>query len=139
MGQKTIPDYEAYADQFIYDVEVPGCALPARVFAGQRAEAFAVNLGEVFDLVNLVPLEGSIENSRDNDDLVGRANVTSIAMEVPISCITGAGNGVIGAWTTASLPQARLLDPIPTYEQPEIHGGAIHSCRACPRRWSTKS
>ena len=124
VGQKTIPDYEAYADQFIYDVEVPGCALPARVFAGQRAEAFAVNLGEVFDLVNLVPLEGSIENSRDNDDLVGRANVTSIAMEVPISCITGAGNGVIGAWTTASLPQARLLDPIPTYEQPEIHGGA---------------
>ena len=124
VGQKTIPDYEAYADQFVYDVQLPGCAAPARMFAGQRAEAFAVNLGEVFDLVNLVPLEGSIENSRSNDDLVGRANITSIAVEVPIACVTGAGNGVIGAWTTASLPQARILDPIPTYEQPEIHGGA---------------
>jgi len=29
--------------------------------------------------------------------------VTSIALELPIDCVTGDGNGVIGAWTTASL------------------------------------
>jgi len=124
VGTKTLPDYEAYADQYKYDVTLPGCTAPARVFVGQRAEAFAVNLGEVFDLVNLVPLEGSIEQSRDNDDLVGKANVTSIAMEVPIDCVTGNGNGVIGGWTTASRPQASLLDPTPTYEQPAVVGGA---------------
>jgi len=124
VGNKTIPDYAAYADQYIYDVTLPGCPTPGKVFVGQRAEAFAVNLGEIFDLVNLVPLEGAIPQDRANDDLVGKANVTSIALEVPIECVTGNGNGVIGAWTTASLPQASLLDPTPTYEQTELHGGA---------------
>ena len=124
IGQKTLPDYAAYAEQYIYDVALPGCPTAGRVFVGQREEAFAVNLGEVFDLVNLVPLEGSIEQSRENDDLVGKANVTSIALEVPIACVTGNGNGVIGGWTTASLPQASLIDPTPTYEQPELVGGA---------------
>ncbi len=138
IGNKSIPDYNTYARQFISTVTVPGCATPARVFAGQRAEAFAVNLGASFDLVNYVPIEGDsapgagdgkgfpggITQSRANDDLVGRKNVTSLAIEVPISCLTGSGNGVIGAWTTASLPQARLLDPTPTYKAPAQQGGA---------------
>jgi hypothetical protein len=138
IGNKTLPDYASYANQFIYTVSIPGCSAPGRVFAGQRAEAFAVNLGEVFDLVNFVPVEGDsapgagdgggfpggITQSRSNDDVVGKANVTSLAVEVPISCVTGSGNGVIGAWTTASLPQASLEDPSPTYEQPSLVGGA---------------
>jgi hypothetical protein len=123
IGTKSIPDYPAYANQHIYDVTIPGCATPGRVFVGQRAEAFAVNLGPIFDLVNLVPIEGDsaagagdgagfpggITQSRDNDALVGKANVTSLALEVPVSCVTGDGNGVIGAWTTASLPARRVL------------------------------
>lgn len=125
VGTKTLPDYEAYAAQYVYEVSLPNCSAPAKVFVGQRAEAFAVNLGEVFDLVNLVPLEGSIMQSRENDDLVGKANVTSIAVEAPIECVAGNGNGVIGAWTTASLPQASLRDPLPNYEQTELHGGAF--------------
>ena len=123
VGNKTIPDYEAYANSYISSVNLPGCATAGRVFVGQRKEAFAVNLGEIFDLVNLVPLEGSIEQSDENNELAD-ANVTSIALEVPISCLTGNGNGVIGAWTTASLPQAQLLDPTPTYESPAQQGGA---------------
>jgi len=43
---------------------------------------------------------------------------------VPIACLTGTGNGVIGAWTTASLPQARLLNPSPTYSTTAQQGGA---------------
>ena len=125
VGNKTIPDYDAYEDEFVYDITLPDCPQAGRVFVGQRAEAFAVNLGEVFDLVNLVPLEGSIEQSRDNDDLVGRFNVTSLAVEVPIACVTGEGNGVIGGWTTASLPQAVLNDPVPSYEQTREYGGAF--------------
>ncbi|QFT61984.1 DUF4331 domain-containing protein [Roseivivax sp. THAF30] len=124
IGTKTIPDYEAYADQYIYNVALPECSSQGRVFVGQRAEAFAVNLGEIFDLVNLVPLEGSIENSRENDDLIDRFNVTSLALELPISCVTGDGNGVIGGWTTSSLPQAEIEDPSPTYEGTSVYGGA---------------
>ncbi|MEO7381169.1 MAG: DUF4331 domain-containing protein [Paracoccaceae bacterium] len=134
IGNKSIPDYAAYANQHIYDVTIPGCATPGRVFVGQRAEAFAVNLGAIFDLVNLVPIEGDsapgagdnggfpggiTQNRAQNDDLVGKANVTSLALEVPIACVTGNGNGVIGAWTTASLPTKRVLSAKPDYNATE--------------------
>lgn len=138
IGNKTIPDYAAYVAPFTYNITIPGCSTAGKVFVGQRAEAFAVNLGEIFDLVNLVPIEGAsapgandnggfpggIKQSRTNDDLVGSANVTSLALEIPIACLTGAGNGVIGAWTTASLPQASIGDPSPTYKLPSLQGGA---------------
>ena len=127
-GTKTIPDYPGYAAGFISDFNIPGCGA-GRVFAGQRAEAFAVNLGEIFDLVNMVPIEasafpGGIEQDRANDDLVGKANVTSLAIEVPIECLNDDGDSIIGAWTTASLPQAAIEDPSPSYEQPTAYGGA---------------
>ena len=142
IGNKTLPDYEAYANSHIYAITVPGCTSPGKVFVGQRAEAFAVNLGEIFDLVNLVPLQGApnpaypqynttspfvggIVQNRANDDLIDKSNVTSIALELPISCLTGEGNGVIGGWTTASLPQAQLRDPSPTYNGTTRQGGAM--------------
>ncbi|MEO6151579.1 MAG: DUF4331 domain-containing protein [Croceibacterium sp.] len=140
IGTKTLPQYQAYANSFIYTVAVPGCSAGGRVFVGQRQEAFAVNLGPIFDLVDFVPIEGDsapfaadgkgfpggITQSRNNDDLVGKRNVTTIAMELPASCLTGAAsnNGVIGAWATSSLPQAKLFDPTPTYDMPTQNGGA---------------
>ena len=138
IGNKTIPDYDAYANQFIYNVNIPGCGTAGKVFVGQRADAFAVNLGAVFDLVNFVPIEGDsapgahdgggfpggVTQSHANDEVMGKKNVTTLALEVPISCLTGTGNGVIGGWTTASLPQARLVDPNPSYKAPTVSGGA---------------
>lgn len=129
IGSKTLPDYAGYANQFIYDTAIPECDTNGRVFVGQRAEAFAVNLGPVFDLVNLVPIEasafpGGIEQSRDNDDLIGESNVTTLAIEVPISCLTDGDDPVIGAWTTSSLPQGILEDPSPAYDGTESFGGA---------------
>jgi hypothetical protein len=52
IGSKTLPDYAGYAAKHVYSVNVPGCAVPARVFVGQRQDPFAVNLGTIFDLVN---------------------------------------------------------------------------------------
>jgi len=138
IGDKTIPQYAAYANQFIYPINIPGCSTPGKVFVGQRSDAFAVNLGPTFDSVNYVPIEGDsspgagdgkgfpggITQSRANDDIVGKKNVDTFALEVPIACLKGPGNGVIGGWTTASLPQARLLTPTPTYAQPALQGGA---------------
>lgn len=138
VGNKTIPDYPAYADQFVYNVSIPGCATQGRVFAGQREEAFAVNLGPIFDLVNLVPISGDspvygggngnaggITQSAANQELIDNYNITSLAVEVPIACITGDGNGVVGVWSSASLPQSRLLKPNPTYAAPDTQGGAL--------------
>jgi hypothetical protein len=102
-GQKTFPNYAAYANQFMYDLSIPGCG-DGRVFVGQRKESFEVNLGEVFDLVNLNPV-----GPRDGEPSATEyKNVTSLALEVPIDCLTGPGD-VIGGWTTASLPRTRTL------------------------------
>ena len=137
-GNKSIPDYSAYVQPFMYNISIPGCAAGGKVFVGQREEYFAVNLGPIFDLVDFVPIEGDndpvygngspfpggITQSDSNQELIGKKNVTSIALEVPITCVTGNGNGVIGVWSTASLPQSRLLRSSPTYASPDYQGGA---------------
>ncbi len=132
VGNKTFTDkagYEAYAAQFIYEFAVPGCEGSGKVFVGQRKDSFVVNLGKTFDLVNYVPVDGEsfpggIMQNSANDDLADK-NVTSIAVEVPKACITGEGNGVVGSWTTASLPQARVLNPNASFDKPEVNGGAM--------------
>jgi hypothetical protein len=128
IGNKAIPDYAAYAGKHVYNVTLPGCATPARIFVGQRKDPFAVNLGETFDLVNYkapaVEFDANAERSA-RDDLADK-NVTSIAMEVAASCLTAPGSTdpVIGGWTTASVPQVRLIDPTPSLAGPSREGGA---------------
>jgi len=120
VGTKTfgsVAGYEQYARTFIHDITVPGCKLPGRVFVGQRDEPFAVNLGRVFDLVNLVPVDGSafpggIQQDPAND-IIADKNITTLALELPAQCLTGRGNGVIGGWTSASLRQNRVAQ-VPT-------------------------
>jgi hypothetical protein len=100
IGQKSIPDYASYAGNFIYDVSIPGCNAPGRVFVGQRKDGFVANLGEIFDLVNTNPV-----GPRDAEpNTLSNYNVTSIALEVPISCLTRGKDPVLGAWTTAAVP-----------------------------------
>ncbi len=140
IGKKTFGEataYAAYAQKFMYAINVPGCATPGRVFVGQRQEGFVVNLGETFDLVNNVPVEGDsspgagdgagfpggIKQNASHNELKDK-NVTSIALELPASCLKGSGNGVIGAWTSASLRQVRVLNPKATFAKPDVNGGA---------------
>jgi hypothetical protein len=86
--------------------------------------------------VNFVPVEGDkvpgsgdgmgfpggITQKRSNNQ-VDDANVTTIALEVHKSCLTGTGNGNIGGWTSASLRQGRLLNPAATFARPDVQGG----------------
>jgi len=109
IGNKSIADYPTYANNHIFSIGLPNCSKPGRVFVGQRKDPFAVNLGEIFDLVNLNPL--GAPNAKPNT--IGDKNVTSIALEVPIACVTNGSDPVIGAWTTASLRQATVLNPLP--------------------------
>ncbi len=102
IGKKSIPDYDGYSAHFVYEIGIPGCRTPGRVFVGQRKDGFVVNLGEVFDLVNLNPA-----GPRDGEpNTIPDKNVTSIALELPISCLTHGTETVIGAWTTASVREA---------------------------------
>jgi hypothetical protein len=103
--------YAAYANQHIYDVTIPGCSTPGRVFVGQRKEPFYIAVGRALDLFNLNPLGAEVGGN--NNDLEGK-NVSTLAMELPISCLTAGTDPVIGAFTTASLRQGRLLDGSPS-------------------------
>jgi hypothetical protein len=142
IGQKSFGSdagYAAYAAQYIYSITIPGCGSPGRVFVGQRKEGFAVNLGEIFDLVNLVPIEGDndpiynpppgkpfpggiVQNASNN--VLANKNITTLALELPAACLKGTGNGVIGAWTNASARQVRILNENATFAKPEVNGGA---------------
>ncbi len=107
IGNKSLPDYAAYAATHVYTIALPNGS-EGRMFVGQRKDPFVVNLGETFDLVNLNPLG---DPAGEVDDLAD-ANVTSIVLEVPIDFLTSTSS-VIGGWTSASLRQARVLNPFP--------------------------
>jgi hypothetical protein len=128
IGTKTIPDYAAYAAQFIYTITIPGCSAPGKVFVGQRKDPFAVNLGTIFDLVN-VPNAAFLLDAANKDagtDTLADKNVTSLALEVPAACLVGSGNKVIGGWTTASVRQGVLRNGAPKsgYDSASVAGGA---------------
>jgi hypothetical protein len=134
IGVKTLGNtaaYEAYAQKHIHSVNIPGCAMPGKVFVGQRQEGFAVNLGTVFDLVNAPASTLLNPDLKDAAGMGGnhpiqQKNVTTLSMEVHKSCLTSASEPVIGAWSTASLRQVRLLDGSPPsgHQTTERAGGA---------------
>jgi len=118
IGNKSIADYPAYAGSFTHPISIPGCNTPGRVFVGQRKDGFVVNLGETFDLVNIkYPVEelapAGVKARSSQPNSLADKNVTSLALEVPISCLVAGNQSVIGAWTTASLRQAQILNATP--------------------------
>ena len=127
IGNKSIPDYAAYANSHVFNIDIPGCAA-GRVFVGQRRDPFFVNLGEIFDLVNLNP----VGPPAAEPNTIYKKQITSLELEVPVACLTAGGNPIIGGWTTASLRQARVLNPAPqgvvagasASKGPEVVGGA---------------
>jgi hypothetical protein len=120
IGPLSTPHYPRLASQAVHDL--PG---GIRVFAGQRAEGFYVDLGSIFDLGDLRPLENLhaqygmhvFSKGAPGVNATNHVNVHSIALQVPISQVTLAGSGrpddprtVIGVWTTASRQRVRIWD-----------------------------
>ncbi|MDQ6684505.1 MAG: DUF4331 domain-containing protein, partial [Pseudomonadota bacterium] len=116
-------NYAAYANQFIYNIAIPGCTTQGKVFVGQRKESFYIAVGKIFDFFNLNPLGPEVGGNQN--DLEAK-NISTLALELPISCLTAGTDPVIGAWTTASERQGRLLrSPVTTgLNNVRINGGA---------------
>ena len=102
VGPRTMPDYDALAAQGIYN-------LPngARVFAGQRDDPFYIDLGAVFDTLNL---------RAPGTDMLSGFNVHTIALEVPASWLTKDRKGpsdssspVLGAYANTYRRSVRVL------------------------------
>jgi uncharacterized protein DUF4331 len=88
-----------------------------KVFAGQRAEGFYVDLGSIFDLGNLRPFQqlnvfGKAAGlvSAPGVNATKLLNVHSIALQIPKSLITLKHRPVIGVWTSASRRRVRVSE-----------------------------
>ena len=119
VGRRSNPNYDQVAA-----TAVRSLTGGERVFAGQRADPFFVDLGSVFDLgtlrpfqdAHLIPLSGVSNEGRDS---LRKSNVHTIAIEVPIGTLTSDGshpsdpmaaNSVLGVWTAASRQKGNVLD-----------------------------
>ncbi len=124
IGPRSTPDYASLAGAAVHDL-----GEGRRVFAGQRADGFYVDLGSVFDLLDLRPFQnlhviptpaGTGVNSLQS------LNVHSIALQVPIRELAHGSRptnvadpkAVIGVWTTAS----RRASHVHGYDGRSQHG-----------------
>ncbi len=113
VGPRTMPDYEGLAKQGIYPLNNGG-----RVFAGQRDETFYIDLGGVFDTLNLrnSPILSDADDADDGNNVANTPdtfsgfNVNTIAIEIPLSELMGKdGNLQIGAYAATSRPRVTIL------------------------------
>jgi len=102
VGPRTMPDYESLAAQGLYEVKNG-----IRVFAGQRDDPFYIDLGAVFDTLNL---------RAPGVDMLSGFNVHTIALEVPADLLTKDREGaeetsqpVLGAYASTYRRAVRVL------------------------------
>lgn len=99
VGPRTMPDYEDLVAEGIHSL--PG---GIRVFAGQRDDPFYIDLGAVFDTLNLRSI-----GATGGVDMLSGFNVHTIALEVPSTLLTGdTGASVIGAYASTSRPNTTV-------------------------------
>ena len=119
IGPRSNVNYEAVAQSTVYSF--PTDTGTGRVFAGQRDDPFFVDLGSIFDLGGLRPLNAAhlvkLRKARGIDAVAGY-NVHSIALQVPISELTADRQGttgpsdpdaVIGVYSTTQRQATRTL------------------------------
>jgi hypothetical protein len=122
IGPLSTPDYPKLANAAIRDL-----GQGRRVFAGQRAEGFYVDLGAIFDLLDPRPFADAhnhfglakFPTSGPGVNATKNLNVHTIALQVPISELTRDGfkgkdvndpRATIGVYTTAGRQRVRMLD-----------------------------
>jgi hypothetical protein len=107
IGPLSTPDYASLAAAAVHSL-----GGGATVFAGQRAEAFYVDLGDLRPFENLHAQYGlnAFSGPAAGVNATNHLNVHSIAIQVPISALTISGHPTIGVWTTASRQKARIYD-----------------------------
>jgi len=98
VGPRSTPDYANLASKAVHNL---GDGI--KVFAGQRDEVFPVDLGSIFDLGGLRPLNGfhAIPGPTDTTgiDTTSGYNVHSIVMSIPKDEVI-ADDPVLGIYTT---------------------------------------
>jgi hypothetical protein len=89
VGPRTMPNYQQLVDEGTYTL--PG---GIRIFAGQRDDPFYIDLGAVFDTLNL---------RSPATDMLSGFDVHTIALQVPSTLLTGdTGATTLGAYASTS-------------------------------------
>jgi hypothetical protein len=107
IGPRSTPNYNMLATAAI--THLPG---GIKVFAGQRDDPFFVDLGSVFDLAGLRPLNTAHVIPKATEagvDGVGGYNVHSIVLQVPKSRLVD-DDATIGIWSSTYRRQVKVLD-----------------------------
>ncbi len=117
IGPRSTPKYAPLEKEAIHSL--PG---NQKVFAGQRNDPFFVDIGSIFDLADLRPIENLHlipTPATLGVDTLETINCHTIAIQVPISALTANGsvptnvmssNAVIGVWASASRRKVRISD-----------------------------
>jgi hypothetical protein len=109
-----MPSYDSLAAQGVHELDGG-----IRVFAGQRQDPFYIDLGGVFDTLNLrraVPALTPAEDANDSAnpfgvDMLSGFNVSTIGVEVPASVLTGdTGTSVLGAYAATARQKLSVED-----------------------------
>jgi Domain of unknown function (DUF4331) len=116
VGPKTIPDYAKVSAGAVRTL-----ANGAKTFVGPADDPFFIDLATVFDGINIDkpgrPAIGLGNQGGGKDDVAGY-NTHAFALQVPESDVTrdrrsvsgpGAGNAVVGVWTTTERKKVRVL------------------------------
>jgi hypothetical protein len=118
VGPRSTPKYQAtFGTAAVQNLKGGG-----KVFAGQRSDPFFVDLGSVFDLAGLRPLNPAhlipLPVMQSMNGLQGM-NVHTIAIQVPKRSLTSGGHlptnplassSVIGVWSSTYRSRARVFD-----------------------------
>ena len=137
VGPKTIPNYDAVANQAIRSLPGGG-----KVFAGPVDDPFFVDLGSTFDAINIDmpgrPGIGTGNQGGGKDDLAGY-NVHTIALQVPKADVTRdhkapadakSANAVVGVWASTYRPRLQVTDESPVASAAKLSKAAKHARRA---------
>jgi hypothetical protein len=117
IGPRSSPAYASLAAAAVHHLPTG-----ETVFAGQREDSFFVDIGSVFDLGTLRPVQNLhliSTAAAPGVDTLKDSNVNTIVIEVDIDDLTRDGstptdvmapNSVIGVWTSASRQKASMRD-----------------------------
>ena len=126
IGPRSTPNYEALAASAVRTIG------GVKTFAGQRDDAFFVDLGSVFDLAGLRPLNAAHVAplpTTGGVDGVGGYNTHTIAIQVPKSELTTGNQPIIGVWAQTKRLQVRVLQPGLPGAPPRQQGNWINVSR----------
>ena len=117
IGPRSTPKYGKLEEEAIHTLSGG-----IKVFAGQRNDPFFVDIGSIFDLADLRPIEELHvipTPATLGVDTLETINCHSIAIQVPISSLTADGSvptnvmsskAVVGVWGSASRRKVRIAD-----------------------------